>query len=145
MNISFFESTYRLINKYNQKGKEPKTYGTEDLLYVAEVHMLEIIGSYGQITTTQLAQALGITKGAVSQTTNKLMNKAMIHKNPSPERGNEVYISLSEKGKTVFDYHRKMHSDMLEQIYAEIAKLPPESVETVNKIIAIIDGSLDKI
>ena len=87
-----FENTYRLINKYNQKGKTPKTYGTEDLLYVAEVHMIEIIGSYGQITTTQLAQVLSITKGAVSQTTAKLFGKGLIEKHNSKERTNELFI-----------------------------------------------------
>ena len=140
-----FENTYRLINKYNQKGKTPKTYGTEDLLYVAEVHMIEIIGSYGQITTTQLAQVLSITKGAVSQTTAKLFGKGLIEKHNSKERTNEVFISLSEKGKLVFNYHRKMHADMMQQIEGELKQLSPESIKAVNKIIAIIDDSLDKL
>ena len=42
-----------------------KNYGTDDLLYSAEVHMIEMIGSYEKNTTTKLAEKLGITKGAV--------------------------------------------------------------------------------
>ena len=42
--MDFFEDVYRIINKYNQKAKLPKTYGTEDLLYMSEIHMIEIIG-----------------------------------------------------------------------------------------------------
>ncbi len=51
--------------------------------------MIEVIGSYEGITTTKLAAALGITKGAVSQTVSKLEKKAMINKQPSTERTND--------------------------------------------------------
>ena len=37
--------------------------------------MIETIGSYETITTTKLAEKLGITKGAVSQITRKLLEK----------------------------------------------------------------------
>ncbi len=78
--MNLLENAYRLINKYIQHSKTPKSYGTEDMLYMSEVHMIEVIGSYEGITTTKLAAALGITKGAVSQTVSKLEKKAMINK-----------------------------------------------------------------
>ena len=60
MTPDIFESSYRLLNKYNQKTQKPKHYGTDDLLYAAEVHMIDTIGTHGEITTTFLAQLLGI-------------------------------------------------------------------------------------
>lgn len=143
MDINIFEYSYRIINKYNQKAKKPKTYGTEDLLYPAEVHMIEIIGSYEKITTTKLAQVLAVTKGAVSQTTNKLLNKGLIEKSNSPQKTNEVFITLSKSGKTVFEYHRNIHADMQRNIQEELEKLSEESILAVNKIIQIIDNSID--
>ena len=73
--MEFFEDVYRIINKYNQKAKLPKTYGTEDLLYMSEIHMIEIIGSEEEVTNGKLTKILGITKGAVSQTVTKLEEK----------------------------------------------------------------------
>ena len=76
----FFEDTYRLINKYNQKSKVAKTYGTEDMLYSAEVHMIEIIGSYETITTTKLAEKLGadyVATGHYAKTSNSKLYKAL--------------------------------------------------------------------
>lgn len=141
--MNLFEKSYRIINKYNQKTKKAGTYGTEDLLYAAEVHMIEVIGAHEGITTTKLAQTLGITKGAVSQTTNKLAGKGLIEKQNSSEKTNEVFILLSESGKKVFAYHRNMHAAMQKDIEGVLNELSPESLAAVNRIFEIIDQSLD--
>ncbi len=143
--MNFFEDTYRIINKYNQKNKTAKCYGTEDLLYPAEVHMIEIIGSYEKITTTKLAEVLGITKGAVSQVTRKLSEKALISKEASAEKTNEVGISLTTKGKTVYDYHRKMHEELLQKIDLIFGSLTEESKNAMERMIHAIDESLDEL
>lgn len=141
--MNFFESAYRLINKYNQKTKVAKTYGTEDLLYSAEVHMIEIIGSYETITTTKLAKTLGITKGAVSQITYKLLMKNLIDKTPSTEKNNEVLIALTDKGRIVYSYHQNMHSKMMERIDSIICDLSEEGKTALLQIVQVIDESLD--
>lgn len=143
--MNFFEDIYRLINKYNQKSKTAKHYGTEELLYTAEVHMIEIIGNYEKITTTKLSNVLGITKGAVSQITRKLLDKNLIEKIPSKERNNEVFISLTETGRTVYSYHQDMHKDMLDKIDGILNELPDEGKNALDKIIQVIDKSLDDI
>ena len=141
--MHFFENTYRLINKYNQKSKMAKHYGTEDLLYSAEVHMIEIIGSYETITTTKLAEVLGITKGAVSQITRKLWEKKLIAKAPSAKKINEVSISLTDKGRIVYAYHQRMHEEMLSKIDLILSDLSEESKIAMNKILQVIEDSLD--
>ena len=140
----FLENAYRLINKYNQKAKTAKRYGTEDLLYSAEVHMIEIIGSYEMITTTKLARVLGITKGAVSQITRKLLEKNLIVKESSREKNNEVLISLTEKGRVVFCYHQGMHEDMLRKIELILYDLSDEGKTAMAKIVRVIEESLDE-
>lgn len=141
----FLEDTYRLINKYNQKAKTAKRYGTEDFLYSAEVHMIEMIGSYEAITTTKLAEKLGITKGAVSQITRKLLEKDLINKIPSAQRSNEVLISLTDKGRVVYSYHQSMHEKMLGKIDSVLSGLSDDGKMALNQIIRIIDDSLNDI
>ncbi len=143
--MRFLEDTYRLINKYNQKAKTAKHYGTEDLLYSAEVHMIEMIGSYEAITTTKLAEKLGITKGAVSQITRKLLEKKLIIKIPSTEKINEVLISLTDKGRIVYSYHQNMHEKMLESVDSILCNLSDEGKIALEQIIQIIDKSLDEL
>lgn len=141
--MHFLEDTYRLINKYNQKAKTAKHYGTEDLLYSAEVHMIETIGSYEAITTTKLAEKLGITKGAVSQITRKLLEKNLIMKIPSGEKVNEVLILLTDKGRIVYSYHQSMHERMLRKIDLILCDLSEEGIMALDKMIQVIDESLD--
>lgn len=144
MGINIIESSYRIINKYNQKSKKPKYYGVEDLLYAAEVHVLNIISLHKELNTTGLAQILGVTKGAVSQTVNKLTEKGLAEKHTAQKK-NEIIITLTEKGEKVNEFHRNMHIEMYEKIDAVLDNLSPEAICAVEKIIGIIDDSLDKI
>lgn len=143
--MEIFEKFYILVSKFNQKSKKPKYYGTEDLLYPAEVHLIEIIGAHKRITTTEIAKVLSITKGAVSQVTNKLISKDLIVKEVSPIKANEVFIHLTEKGEKVFLYHREMHRDMIEKVNAELATLSPESRQALENIFIFLEESLDEI
>ena len=145
MTPDIFETSYRLLNKYNQKTQKPKHYGTDDLLYAAEVHMIDTIGTHGEITTTSLAQILGITKGAVSQTTSKLLDKGLIEKQTSSEKKTAVCIRLSEKGKLVFDYHRNIHHNAQEKVQKLIDTFSPEGLAAVQGIIDALDEMLDEI
>ena len=144
MTPDIFENSYRLLNKYNQKTQKSKHYGTDDLLYAAEVHMIDTIGAYDEITTTSLAQLLGITKGAVSQTTAKLFDKGLIEKQTSSEKKTAVCIRLSKKGQLVFDYHRNMHRNAQEKVQKLIDTLSPESLAAVQGIIDALDEMLDE-
>lgn len=143
--MEIFEKFYILVSKFNQKSKKPKYYGTEDLLYPAEVHLIEIIGAHKRITTTEIAKTLGITKGAVSQVTNKLIAKDLIVKEVSPIKANEVFIYLTKNGEKVFLYHREMHRGMSEKVNAELATLSPESRQALENIFNFLEDSLNEI
>ena len=142
--MPFLETIYRLMNRYAQKTKMPKHYGTEDLLYPAEVHLLEVIGSREGISTTQLAEKLAVTKGAVSQTTARLLEKQLICKTPAPGQRREQRFTLTEKGEVVFHHHRQMHGCMLERVEALLRQLPPESRKTLDEILVVIEGSISE-
>lgn len=140
----FFEIVYRIINKYNVKTKQPKRYGTEHLLYSSEVHMIEVIGGHGSVTATQLASLQGITKGAVSQTTHKLLKKGLIKKDLSPAGNNEVLISLTGSGKTVYQNHLAFHQKLIVEVSGLARDLPQESLDTIKKMLHAVDHALDQ-
>lgn len=142
---NIMEFCYRLINKYNQKTKNPKQYGTDDLLYASEVHMIEVIGTYGSITTTKLANCMGITKGAVSQTTSKLLKKDLILKTASKERNKEIFITLTEKGQKVLDGHHKIHEKMNERVNDVMVKMSEESKKDMIALFNVFDLSIDEL
>lgn len=141
--MPFLETVYRLMNRYNQKAKLPKHYGTEDLLYPAEVHLLEVIGSGEGVTTTELAERLAITKGAVSQTTAKLLEKQLILKTPASGQRREQLFTLTERGGIVYRHHRQLHRRMLERVEAVWRELPPESRTALEELAVLLEEPLD--
>lgn len=49
--------------------KKPRDYGCGIEIYPSDIHMIEVIGNYKDVNTTQIAHILGITKGNVSKLT----------------------------------------------------------------------------
>lgn len=140
----FFEKIYRIINKYNTKTKKPRQYGLNKiLLYSSEVHMIEVIGVASELTTTQIADEMAITKGAVSQTTAKLLKKGLIQKKPVIDTPNTSLISLTESGKEVFKEHRKLHEEMINKINSILHESSDETKKKLDEILNIIDNELD--
>lgn len=140
----FFEQIYRIINKYNAKAKKPRQYGPNKiLLYSSETHMIEVIGAASELTTTQIADEMAITKGAVSQTTAKLLKKGLIQKTPIMDKPNTALISLTEQGKEVFTEHRKLHEQMIYRINNVLHTSSNETKEKLTEILNIIDNELD--
>ncbi|WOC32561.1 MULTISPECIES: MarR family winged helix-turn-helix transcriptional regulator [Caproicibacterium] len=140
----FFEAVYRVINKYNQKTKQPRQYPTGQLLYGSEVHTMTVIGGRGRVTAKQLAALQGITKGAVSQMTQKLLQKGLIQKEPSPAGRGEVFLSLTAAGKTVYDSHLAFHENLLAELAVLVRELPQESRETLEKMLCVVEHALDQ-
>jgi len=70
----------RIVNKYNRLESKALDFGTGDLLYPAEIHIIEAIGkNYGN-TVNEICQKFGVTKGAISQVVHKLSKKGLINK-----------------------------------------------------------------
>ena len=107
------EQFVRIVNKFNRFEKVPMDFGVEEILYPSEIHTIEAIGNNANINVTQLAELLGITKGAVSQMVNKLVRKQFVEKIKLPPGGKEIFLELTPKGKKAFKGHEKFHKDMV--------------------------------
>ena len=115
MNNILLQEGLRLINRYNNFDKKARSYGTEELLYPSEIHVIDAIGMQSEMTTTKLAKTLGITKGGISQITAKLIKKGLIKKSKGSGL-NEIFLSLTDKGKTAYEGHCRLHEDLLKRL-----------------------------
>jgi DNA-binding MarR family transcriptional regulator len=104
---TIYETT-RLVNDYQSV---PRTYGTEDELYMVEAHTLNLIGDKITTNTSEIAAITNRTKGAVSQMIDKLVKKDLVLKYKNPDNHREVIIELTPKGKIVYDYHKKLDTE----------------------------------
>jgi len=136
---NFAETFNRIINKFTSIEKKPRDFGTGDLLYPSEIHNIEIIGRNPGINITNLAKALGVTKGAVSQIVNKLERKNLVEKFRDSGNEKEVMLKLQKKGKIAFNGHENFHAKFYSEIMGEVDDMTPEQILFFQNILDKID------
>ena len=101
------ERAIRALNLINERAKKPRDYGTGDALFHAEVHMLVVIHNHPDANASDLAKALGITNGAVTQVVKKLRDKQLVERFQQPENRKAVFFRLTEKGALAYIGHEQ--------------------------------------
>ncbi len=134
----------RFVNKYNVLVKNPMDYGTGDLLYPSEMHALEVIGKDPGVNVTGIARALGVTKGAVSQTIRKLVGKKLIKRLRDETNGKAVLLILDERGKMALEAHERFHAGYEAEIRREFGDLGPEEIAFIRDVFLKLEESVDR-
>jgi DNA-binding MarR family transcriptional regulator len=91
----------RILHLYSVISRRPVDYGTGDLLYFTEIHTITTLSKNREINMTRLAEIMGVTKGAISQTIRKLVNKNLVEKSNTDNK-KEFNLRLTEKGQVVY-------------------------------------------
>lgn len=89
------------------------SFGTGKLLHTREIHTIQAIGRFPGVNVTRLAERMGVTKGAVSQTISKLVKKGLVRKRQIFGNKKEVVLELTDMGWVGFKNHEKFHMDTL--------------------------------
>jgi len=90
------------------------SFGTGKLMHTKEIHTIQVIGRYPGVNVTKLAEQMGVTKGAVSQTISKLTKKGLVRKRKIFGNKKEVVLELTDLGWIGFQNHEKFHMDTLD-------------------------------
>lgn len=135
----------KVINEYLKYDSVPRDYGTNELLYNSEIHMIQAIGYKMGETVTELSQSISITKGGVSQTVSKLEKKGYIIKERKAKYGKEIILMLSEKGKKAFNVHEKSHSKFSSSMAEYMKTLSDEKLSGIEEMLNFIGDHFEKI
>ena len=136
--IEFSKIQYRI----NSNDKKPRNFGTKHALYQSEIHFIDAIEPGDGIIASQVAQKLGVTKGAVTQIADKLVKKGLIEKYKRPDNKKEVYIKLTSDGKIAYDRHRLFHKQLGDKMIAYLDSLSPAQMQALTGLLNIIDKNL---
>ncbi|MGO8693790.1 MAG: MarR family winged helix-turn-helix transcriptional regulator [Rectinemataceae bacterium] len=74
------EKTIRLTNAVREASKTVSDYGTGRPIHSSEAHLLDAIHNHEDSNSSDLARALGVTNGAVTQAAAKLLGKKLIER-----------------------------------------------------------------
>jgi DNA-binding MarR family transcriptional regulator len=135
----------KILHLYSVIGRKPKDYGTGDLLFFTEIHTITMVGKNREINLTQLAEMMGVTKGAISQTIRKLMNKNLITRSNTNNR-KEINLRLSEKGMVVYKGQESFQKELFTFAESLYEKARPEDRDLVLRLfLAISDNMQDRV
>lgn len=123
--------------------KEISTFGTDTVLYGAEIGMIDLVRANPGISVTDLADRLVVTKGAVSQLLKRLEKKGMIIKNVDLGNRSRLNVSLSEKGEVASCYHERRRNDFKVGFALALAKGTDENIAFLGTFLGDLAGIVE--
>lgn len=122
----------RLIMQLQRLERHPRTFGEAGPLTPSEIHTIDAIGCDEGILMGQLADRLGVTKGAVTQIVTRLEAKGLVKRASHPEDFRSIVVSLSEQGKSAYRCHEELHINIYNQV---INQLDRQEIEVFERIL----------
>jgi len=90
------------FSQYLATGRE---YGGGDTLHMREAHFLVAVEPGAGKTMSEVAERLGVTQGAVSQTASRLERKGYLVRRRDEQNHRQIVASLTEKGERFYWRH----------------------------------------
>jgi DNA-binding MarR family transcriptional regulator len=133
----------RILHLYSVIERKPKDYGTGDLLHFTEIHTIAMVGKNKKINMTRLAEIMGVTKGAISQTIRKLVSKNLIIKENTNNK-KEFSLTLSEKGNTVLRNQESFQKEVFDFAATLYEHANPKDKELVLRLFVAISNNMEE-
>lgn len=140
--VSLIHEFSKIQYRINSNDKKPRPFGTKHSLYQSEIHFIDAVEPGDGITVSNVARKLGITKGAVTQIANKLVNKGLVEKYKKQGNKKEVYIKLTGEGEIAYENHRLFHKELNDKMIAYLDTLNTEQVQGLIGFMDIINKYL---
>lgn len=133
---SIFMTFWKIINWAGERNRIAKNYGTDDKLYISEIHTLAVIGENPGILQRELCESLGVTKGRISIIVSNLVKKKLVIKMANLNNNKELPLKLSETGETVFKFHEMQEQERNIKINKLIENLSDDELDKFNDILS---------
>ena len=122
---------FDMLTVITAKQKIAKEYADGQVLYNAEIELLEKIYQYPQANISILSVKLGVTKSAVTQMSIKLLDKGLIEKFQDSKNKKEKYFRLTNEGKKARETYMAHHDQALNEMRAYLCSLNENDKNTI--------------
>jgi len=136
--VSYMDTMNIASDKISAYNKISRTYGTDDKLLVHEVHIIDFIGRGENVTASDLIEITSKTKGAISQTLDKLAKLDLLLKTKHPSDQRKQILLLTAKGEIVFNHHRDKDFVAYSRFLERLKGVTDEEFNRANEIIKTI-------
>ena len=137
--LSFIKLTQKIQYRISANDKKPKSFGTRHKLYQSEIHFIDAIGLDGGYSASELSEKLGVTNGAVTQVSDKLLKKKLIEKYKKQGNKKTVYFKLTEEGAVAYKNHEKFHADFNAKLVSYLTSLSKKEFDAIARLAELVD------
>ena len=113
-------------------------------LYPSEIYLMLLIDEEQAINATKMAERLGVTKGAISQTLSRLEKKGVLHKTKDPYHKNELTASFTPLGQEALKHYRELQVSVLKQYVEYFSTLSTSEREVIRRFLSQMETILNK-
>ncbi len=130
--------------KLFESDKKLRNFGTDTILYEAEIHMIMYIKDNPDLHVSGLAKKIGVTKGAVSQIVTKLVKKGMVVKTKDEANLSRTLLRLTGKGEVAYKVHEKMHNEFDLGVEEILTDATVEQLEFLHDFLRKLENYIDE-
>ncbi len=109
----------------------------------SETHCIDAIGRLDLPNVTRVAGYMGMTRGAISKMTKKLLEKGLIEKYTLETNRKEIYFRLTEQGRLLFEEHDKRHKLWEKRDMEFLSRYSEEEIGTVRRFMEEFNAYLE--
>ena len=132
----------KLSNQVYKYQSTPRTYGTEEKLYMREAHFVDSL-AWGEMDMGHVAERLEVTSGAASQIAARLEKKGYIVRKKDPTDSRHITCILTEKARSVVDCHRETDKKGYEKFGEIMSGFSQEELEVCDRFLNTVQQLYD--
>jgi DNA-binding MarR family transcriptional regulator len=113
-------------------------------LYPSEIHLMLLIDDEQASNVTEMANKLGVTKGAISQTLSRLVKKGVLEKTKDPYNKNELTATFTALGQEALEQYRALRTSFRNQYVHYFFTLSESEREVIGRFLSQMEAILDR-
>jgi DNA-binding MarR family transcriptional regulator len=114
-------------------------------LHPSEIHLMQVIKEQPDLNAGEMAQRLGVSNGAVSQTLARLENKGVIKKAKDPSLKNRVTASFTAAGSAAIQRFEEERASSVESFSNYLAGLTAGERKAIESFLLHIEDFLEEL
>ena len=130
------QETISLIMKYNRQmyeyGKDFRSYGTDKMLRVDQMSIINLIGDNPKCNLKLIAQSTDSNISTVSLQVARLVKLGLLEKHRSSMNQREIVRSLSGEGMKAYEFHKKLDQNWSDTVESLLSGYTKEELAVIN-------------
>ena len=130
------QETISLIMKYNRQmyeyGKDFRSYGTDKMLRVDQMSIINLIGDNPKCNLKLIAQSTDSNISTVSLQVARLVKLGLLEKHRSSMNQREIVLSLSGEGMKAYEFLKKLDQNWSDTVESLLSGYTKEELAVIN-------------